>query len=601
MEWEARWYQKVYESAQEDADDDLNNGAGITRLYQTMSQCIDLLLQPVATRVDLCLQEGSIGKLLPLHIAAIFTVSYDTLRALLEVLPDAAGDKCDLKDIRTFIPNDSIPLELHDRLSTDFPKWEIQNVDSDLNNEINWTQSTLDKSYGTKGGMRRSDLMFAFNPNVLPYRHDVQRIRRLESRIRQEVGDAEGDDDLKLSRAVKLVWTWMCTFEGPEDEDDNYATSVQRIIKSLPARSVRQLASLPTDDGKPLVDKAIPQCTQVIRDRLDQIAKSEIPIPMAPLSSGFASNVRSFLLRQWDEDMASRFSLQGRGFVGVLCRTLFNITEASFPTSFVFLPYKLVKDEEGRLGLESAEAAAVAMKFADCLLHLTDPKKILHFLEKKAVRFLGTSLSRGQGDNKEWTKAENETKEQINRLLSLYENSPAYFYFLDEYTGIPIVSEKNSLYPLRINDSVDMVRKLLPLMLSGMILMRGEKAISVIAKILLDQDVALVQNNWIEAAKDLVGYLYSPQTEWTNGYLQDLLPLRDDLVDFVEKGTSEQASNADHNGLASEWVVELSLVKMVVEMHDSKHTHSGLRPRRAGLKVLWTRETDFLSPLSREG
>jgi hypothetical protein len=109
-----------------------------------------------------------------------------------------------------------------------------------------------------------------------------------------------------------------------------------------------------------------------------------------------------------------------------------------------------------------------------------------------------------------------------------------------------------------------------------------------------------VQNNWIEAAKDLVGYLYSPQTEWTNGYLQDLLPLRDDLVDFVEKGTSEQASNTDHNGLASEWVVELSLVKMVVEMHDSKHTHSGLRPRRAGLKVLWTRETDFLNPLSRD-
>jgi hypothetical protein len=102
----------------------------------------------------------------------------------------------------------------------------------------------------------------------------------------------------------------MCTFEGPEDEDDNYATSIQRIIKSLPARSVRQLASLPTDDGKPLVDKDIPQCTQVIRDRLDQIAKSEIPIPKAPLSSGLASNVRSFLLRQWDEDMASRFSLQ---------------------------------------------------------------------------------------------------------------------------------------------------------------------------------------------------------------------------------------------------------------------------------------------------
>jgi hypothetical protein len=166
------------------------------------------------------------------------------LRALLKVLPDAAGKKCDLKDILTFIPNDSIPLELHDRSR------EIQNIDSDLNNKINWTQSTLDKLYGTKGGMRRSDLMFAFNLNVLPYQYDVQWIRRFESRIRQEVREAEGDDNFEPSQAMKLVWTWMCTFAGPEDKGDNYANSVQRTIQSLPSRSVRQLTLLPTDDGK---------------------------------------------------------------------------------------------------------------------------------------------------------------------------------------------------------------------------------------------------------------------------------------------------------------------------------------------------------------
>jgi hypothetical protein len=597
MEWEARWYQKVYEKAREDSDEQTSSGAGITTLYQTMSQCVDLLLGPVSIETLLCKQPGSIGKLLPLHIAAIFTVSYDTLKALLEEYPEAATEKCDLGDMRTFIPNDSIPLELHNRLSTDFPKWEIENH-SEPEEEIQWTQANLDKSYGTKGGMRRSDLMFAFNPDVPPHRHETLRIRRFESRIRCEVTDWEGDDDLEISQAAKRLWTWICTFEAMEDEDDHYADSVKRIIQSLPARSVKLLAAMPTDDGKPVVDKAIPQVTKVFRERFDEIAEAEVPVPVAMLSSGFASNQRSFLLRQWDENMASRFCLQGRGFVGVLCRTLFNITESTFPSSFVFLPYKLVKDGEGRLGLESAEAAATAMQFADCLLHLTDAKKILHFLEKKAVRFLGTSL--GCEDGKEWEEVENDTKEQVNKLLSLYQNGPAYFYFLDEYTGVPIVSEKKSIYPLVVGDAVDIIRKVLPLMLSGMILMRGEKALPIIANVLLNQKVSLIQNHWIDAAKDLAGYLYSPQTEWTNTYLQDLRPLRDDLVEFIETGASDNAPEPGHTGLASEWVVELSLVKMIVKMHDSNLTYAGIKPRRAGLKTLWTRDAAFLDPASRD-
>ena len=597
MEWEAKWYQKVYEKAREDGENELESGVGITRLYQTMSKSIDLLLKPVSSDALLCQRPGSIGRLLPLHIAAIFTVSYDTLKALLEVFEEGAHTKCNLDSIRTFIPSNATPLELHDRLSTDFPKWEIEGMENE--EDINWTQSALDKSYGTKGSMRRSDLMFAFNPYMLPYRSDKSRIRRLESRIRHEIGELEGDNKFELSRAVRLLWAWICTFEGFESADDHYVESVERIVQSISCRAVKSLASLSTDDGKTVFDKAIPPVVAIIRDRLSKLSEIEIPIPTATLSSGFLPDQHSFLMRQWEYDNASRFCLQGRGFIGPLCRTLFNITESNFPTSFVLLPYKLIKDKDGRLGLESAEAANVAMQFADCLLHLTDPKVLLHFMEKKSVRFLGKRLKKD--DETAWALAEAKAKELTGKLLKLYTKGPAYLYYLDEFNGVPIVSEDNGLYPLVVADSADMIRKVLPLMLTGMALMRGEKAISVLTRVLLDPDLECVQSHWIDAAKDILGYMYSSQTEWSSGFLQDLFPLRDKLVDFVERGPSDDGTKPDRNGLASEWVVEISLVKMVVQMHDSNHTYAGVKPKRSGpLKVLWTKEWDFLNPDNKD-
>lgn len=590
MEWEALWYQQVYEKAQDEGDDETGNESYITKLYQTMSQCIDILLRPIADESWLCEQQGSIGRLLPLHIASIFTVSYDTLKMLLEIHPNAATLKCDLKNIRTFIPTDSLPLELHDRLSTDFPKWEIDSIASDEVDEVEWTQSAIDEAYGTKGAMRRSDLLFAFNPWIMPYRQDFQRIRRIETRIQKEASDAAGDEGNEISPSAQLSWTWMCTYESADDEGDNYAESVKRIIQSLSFKSVKYLAALPlAANGKPVVDQAIPACSETIRARMEEIAKTEIPVPTQLRTTGFASKERSILLREWEEDLAARFCLRGRGFVATLCRTLFNISETSFPTSFVFLPYKLVKNEEGQLCLESAEAASVAMKFADCLLHITEAKRILHFLEGKAVRSLGTNLCRRDG-----IQNDHETKEYVDQLLRLFDGRPAYFYFLDEFTGVPIVPESNSVYPLIVNESVDTVRKLLPLMLTGMIIMRGEKALPVIAEVLLSKNLEVVQSRWVETARDLVGYVYSPQSE--KAKREGLLPLREELVDFIERGVSEDSSHFErsHNGLASEWVVELSLVKMVVEMHDSSHTHAGLKPRRAGSNVLWTCENEFL-------
>ncbi|KAG7354837.1 hypothetical protein IV203_004193 [Nitzschia inconspicua] len=595
MEWEAKWYQKVYEKAKvEEREDD--NGIGITKLYQTMSECINMLLQPVARNPSLCLLSGNVGRLLPLHIAAIFTVKYSTLLSLLEACPDAASTKCDLSNIRTFIPDHSLPLELHDRLSTDFPKWEIQRLHNSSMEEI--SQATLDQTYGVKNGMRRSDLMFAFHPDVLPYRKDENRIARMEQRIQQEVMENESLDDYTMSQASASFWIWICEFENPDDIHDHYAKSVERIVSSLPTRAVRYLASVLNEDGRPVIDTVTSNASDVIYQRLKGAAESDIAVPVVSLNTGFSSTEKSFLLRQLDEEMASRFCLHGRGFIGPMCRTLFNISETAFPSSFVLLPYKLVKDKNGRLGLDSAKAAQIAMKFADSLLKLTSTASIIHVLDRKKSRFTGQSLI--DEDNNDWWKSQQKQKDILTRFLGLYTDGPAYFYFIDEYTGVPIVDNEKGTYPLAIYEAEDVVRKVFPLMLTGMILMRGEKAVSILANVLLDKNVRLLQPHWLRTAKDLVAYLFSPQIEWTKTSMHELFPIRESLLELIIQGPSGKDHDDGGEGLSSEWVVESSLMKMVVEMHDTRHDYAGLKARRSGFQVMWTLEANFLNPKSSE-
>jgi len=152
---------------------------------------------------------------------------------------------------------------------------------------------------------------------------------------------------------------------------------------------------------------------------------------------------------------------------------------------------------------------------------------------------------------------------------------------------------------LVIKEAEDVVRKVFPLMLTGMLLMRGDKAITILGHALLDENVKYVQPNWIKTAKDLLGYLFSPQIEWTQTSTKEQFPLREKLLGFIQNGPTTD-DDLDIGGLSNEWVVETSLVKMLVEMYDNLHNYSGLQPRRAGFQVMWTRESEFLDPDSCE-
>ncbi|VEU37607.1 unnamed protein product [Pseudo-nitzschia multistriata] len=583
MEWEGRWYQKVYDKAR-NSDEEPDSGSGITKLYQSMSECINLVLQPISEVDSLCLHSGSVGRILPLHIAAIFTVPYSTLRSLLETCPNAASTMCDLGDIKTFVPNDSTPLELHDRLSTDFPKWEIQKVNFHPDEEM--TQAMLDKIYGTMNAMRRSDLMFAFSPKLLPYRNEAYRMRRMEHMIQKEIKYQDTKGNYVMTRPATFFWIWMCEFQGEDDPTDHYAESISRIIDHLPYLAVRYLASVVNEEGKAAIDCAIPICADVIMDRLYRISNTDIPMLVHTVPGEVDTTIGSPKLREFDKENSLRFRFHGQGYVGSLCRTIFHIQEKSYPSSFIILPYKLVQDGKGGLGLESPAAAKIAMEFAGHLSRLTSPKNIVSVLDKKLDEFFGHDLVDKM--NRENRESQLKREESFDKFLKLYENGPAYFYFVDDCTGVPIVNDTNGVYPLIVNDAAEVVEKVFPLMLSGMILMRGENALSILADVLLFENIKLVLPHWIEAAKDLVAFSFSPEST-------KLLSKREKLINFIQYGSTENdASEKFKSGdLSSEWVLEVSLIKMMVEMHDVGHNFCGLLQETSVTQVLWTRNSQI--------
>ena len=116
MRWETQWYETVYNQAAVEKNASGKAALAITRLYNLMSECIEMILRPlVESSPQLCREAGSIGKLLPLHIATIFTASVHTQRLVLEAFEYAANVRCDVSKLETFVPDGSLPIELHDQ------------------------------------------------------------------------------------------------------------------------------------------------------------------------------------------------------------------------------------------------------------------------------------------------------------------------------------------------------------------------------------------------------------------------------------------------------------------------------------------------------
>lgn len=553
MKWEAYWYTTVYAQAAKVFNPDGKDANAISSLYHTMSTCVELVLEPLVTKEDLCRQPGSVGRMFPLHIASIFTCSVESLQSLLEAYPNAAKKRCDLNTLNTFTPDDSFPLILHDSLSTDFPKWEVEIFKQ---NE-SYVAGLGCHKYGddTERYLRRSDLHFAYNPTIEPYRLDGERIRRLERKIIFEaIQVVEGKEDC-LSKAMQRIWVWLCTFKEHGSKRPTYSQSVKRIARMLTLRAVQYLASISTPHGKLVLDEATPECSRVIQLRL---AESQ-PIDL------------------WGKRVPQSRRLTKQN-VGQFVKKIFNVEQQRFPTSFIVLPYRLQVNKDGFNSIGTPEAIEVADLFTSYMLRLTDPRALLHYLNVKSQKHYGEPLIQGSKTDEARQNFLDSIKRVEDNMLSLYKPGSSFLYLLDEGTGFPVVPGSTDEYPIILAEPMSIIPKIFPLMMPGLVMMRGEQSLITLSKVLLDSDVTMVPRNWLTTTDNIERRLLSAEVADLTDSEASTLGDRISQLSSSNK-TRWEGIMSPKNG-NTEWAAEMSILNTLMEVNDPSMKFAGLKVQR---------------------
>lgn len=415
VEWEKSWNNDDVRYFCDPSD--ISNSARITTIYRTMAECLEVVLRPVGEDRELCMTGGSCN-VLPLHIGALFGVSYDVLRVLLEQAPIVAHIPCTVHNDLNSTSSESeiLPLTLLEQReveqtysdpSTDAPQSAAARGNNSSNNfsvGIQWSSSALESGPISNDFVLKSDLLFAYNPNILPQRKEAARLRRIESMVRSEAMQKNaGVDtfrDKKLSFAIESVWLFMCTFTNQVNESDHYADTVRRIVDGLDSVSLLKLVAITDNGGRELLDVANPNCASVIKDSLQEAVQTGSSSPRCTSPSSHASQYASPTSSQASQksilkkskvessqvipidckDSNAASTMEICNEIGRLCKTVFRLKKDDVPTSFIILPYKMKEEVNGQIALASSKDAGLAMKFAHSLVKLTDPHAILYAL-----------------------------------------------------------------------------------------------------------------------------------------------------------------------------------------------------------------------------
>ena len=512
----------------------------------------------------------------------MFAVPFDTIQALLESYPEAAHVACELGHLHTYISNELLPLQLLERKRSDYvsspsgrllakPSGDEIEPIGDGNGDddgIKWTKSTLCSTNIADDLIRRSDLIFAFNPNILPFRRDAVRMKRIELIIRAEAQVAMARRTKTLEPTARAAWTWICTFDEPLDEDDTYVDVVGRIVNALDVQTVEFLAALDTPEGT-ILTTAQPDCAHIIQLKLkgEQIEQYTTKLPsFSPQSSDQSDATRPSILKSPKAKVEPAYISDGEICRNELCREVFNIREKTIPTNFILLPYELSKNEDGSFGLVSPESASIALQFAACLTDLTQPWHVNHILEKKSIDCLGHKLTvkRATGfQTFDWR-----SKNMIQQLQRLFQGK-GYLYLLDEETGGPIVSaasDSNPITAIVIEKPVEAIHNLLPLLLMGMIRMRGDRSIVLIIETMISGKRAPPER-WITIMQNITRHLYSRGSKLSTDEREraELLALSEALSDFVARTTKRNTTRRPESDDGREWTSELSHLKRLLE------------------------------------
>lgn len=565
MEWEAEWYESVYDQAAKSSKGSTGTSSMISELYHGMAECIECLLDGVHESSVLCSSPGSVGTILPVHIASVFTCQVSTLRKILEANPDAASIFCDLGDLGTMIPDRSLPIELHDNLSTDFPKWEVEQT-KESSALLKWSQERSSK-FGFEDCIRRSDLLFAFNPEVEFFSSDESRLKRIEARIKYEVKTCVENNNARLSKSTVLLWSWLLTSTSNQEL---CTSSVERVVGALNLSCVRLLAQLQNQEKQRLLDVASLGASTVIKARIDEITGSIVKRTSSPT-----------------EKIKTSKRITRGGLLSYSCRRLFDVRESRVPVAFVILPYPLRTRDGGTLATIAQEHSASALRFAAHMVKLTDPRAIECMLDEKSVEFFGCSLHKDEQHALRRRRAYDSLSKNRERLLQLYQPGRSYLYLLDEVTGVPVVSDEAKGYPVVLRDPQTTVRTLFPLMMMGLLMMRGEKALRTISDILLDKTVSTIPNSWVVGARDISSYLYDVETkEWDE--LQSMISYRKHFVDLASTKPENIRPRTPTTGI-SEWRHEIAELRALLKMNDKPAVLDTLHERPGiGNLSYWT-------------
>ena len=219
-----------------------------------------------------CITTSSFSGHLPLHIAAEFGVSYDTLLGLIQSNPSAASKTLEMQSPLELFENGRAGKETQDAEKTKRRSERvIESATFGLGgSNAGYSQEDYDRV--VESYRLRSDLLLAMYPEAepsslllnqqqqkddesasisrcsdnnrkslkrrsrssrrIPFRHDPARLRRIETWIRKE---ASATNEEVLSLPVQMVWGWLCdnTDGTTGDKRDNFIGSIGRVIDGL--------------------------------------------------------------------------------------------------------------------------------------------------------------------------------------------------------------------------------------------------------------------------------------------------------------------------------------------------------------------------------
>jgi len=123
---------------------------------------------------------------------------------------------------------------------------------------------------------KKSDMLFAYHPNMLPFRTEENRLQRFRERIISELTGKKAT----LTEEAKSIWTWMCMFPEEEDTDGLYPKSISDILENIDGGSAKTLAcvtiSRENEEDMPLYQAVSPAINKVLAPYLRFVDRYEM-------------------------------------------------------------------------------------------------------------------------------------------------------------------------------------------------------------------------------------------------------------------------------------------------------------------------------------